>query len=265
MFILCLKKVLNLKTTFLKTPDQLFIAAKRLDGNSPTIMFMPGFFSNMEGTKARFLEKLCRKHHLAYVRFDYRGHGQSDGKFEDGTFTDWLNDTLLVLDELSDAPVVAVGSSMGGWIALLAALMRPQKIRGLVGIASSPDFTEVIWHRRMNDEQRELMNRQGFIEQPSDYQEEPVIITKKLLDSGKDHLLLHKNSIKLDIPVTLIHGKKDTDVPFEKSEQLHRLIGKEKSELILIPDGEHRLSRKKDLELIGETVKKISNKVSGLK
>jgi len=250
-----------LETTFLKTPDQLSIAAKRLDGNSPTIMFMPGFFSNMEGTKATYLEKLCRNLNQAYVRFDYRGHGQSDGRFEDGTFTDWLNDTLLVLDELTDAPVVAVGSSMGGWIALLTALKRPQKIRGLVGIASSPDFTEDIWHRRMSDEQRELMNRQGFIEQPSDYQEEPVIITKKLLESGNDHLLLHKNSIKLDIPVALIHGKKDADVPWQKSEQLHRLIGEESSELILIPDGEHRLSREKDLKLIGETVKNISKKV----
>lgn len=247
--------------TFLRSPDQLKIAARKLDGKTPTIIFMPGFFSNMEGTKATYLEKLCREHGLAYVRFDYRGHGQSDGKFEDGTFTDWLNDTLLVLDELADAPVIAVGSSMGGWIALLAAMKRPGKIRGLVGIASSPDFTEDIWHRRMNDEQRELMNRQGFITQPSEYREEPVIITKELLESGKDHLLLHKNFIDLDIPVTLIHGKKDADVPWQKSKQLHRLIGEDHCELILVPDGEHRLSREQDLELIGEIVVKVSRLV----
>lgn len=248
-----------MKSITLTTTDGLKLATKKLDGDSPTVIFMPGFFSNMEGTKATFLEKLCRQRGQAYVRFDYRGHGQSDGKFEDGTFTEWLNDTLLVLDELADAPVVAVGSSMGGWIALLAALKRPENIRGLVGIASSPDFTKDIWHRRMSSEQRELMNKQGYIAQPSEYQEEPLIITKKLLASGNDHLLLHKSSIDLDICVTLIHGKKDADVPWQKSEKLHRLIGENKSELILVPDGEHRLSREQDLELIGEVVVGISN------
>ncbi|REL33537.1 alpha/beta hydrolase [Rhodohalobacter sp. SW132] len=224
-------------------------------------MFMPGFFSNMEGTKATYLEAMCRERGQAYVRFDYRGHGQSDGKFEDGTFTDWLNDTLLVLDELAEAPVVAVGSSMGGWIALLAALKRPDKIRGLVGIASSPDFTEDIWHHRMTEEQRQLMDKQGFIAQSSAYRDEPVIITKKLLDSGKNHLLLHKPSINLDIPVFLIHGKKDADVPWKKSQKLYRLIGKENCKLILVPDGEHRLSRDEDLELIGGVVERILKKV----
>jgi len=242
----------------LSTKDHLAIAAKKLEGNPPTVMFMPGFFSNMEGTKAMFLEEQCRERGQAYIRFDYRGHGRSAGKFEDGTFTDWLNDTLLVLDKLADAPVVAVGSSMGGWIALLAALKRPEIIRGLVGIASSPDFTEDIRHRRMTDDQRKIMEEQGFIAQPSEYRDEPVIITKKLIESGKGHLLLHKPSINLDIPVTLIHGKKDEDVPWQKSEKLHHLIGEENSELILIPDGEHRLSREQDLELIGEVVVKIS-------
>ncbi|CAN5227050.1 alpha/beta hydrolase [soil metagenome] len=251
-----------MESIYLKSHDGLSIAAKKLQGNPPTIIFMPGFFSNMKGTKATYLEKLCREHGQAYIRFDYRGHGQSDGKFEEGTFTDWLNDTLLVLDELAEAPVVAVGSSMGGWIALLAALKRPDKIRGLVGIASSPDFTEDIRHHRMTDQQRKLMNEQGFITQPSEYQDEPVIITKQLLESGKDHILLHKPSINLDIPVTLIHGIKDADVPWQKSEKLHRLIGEENSELILIPDGEHRLSREKDLELIDEVVGKITEKIS---
>lgn len=249
---------MNMITEFLKTKDGLNIAAKKLEGDPPTVIFMPGFFSNMEGTKATFLEKSCKARGQAYVRFDYRGHGTSDGAFEDGTFTDWINDTLLVLDELADAPVVAVGSSMGGWIGLLAALKRPEKIRGLVGIASSPDFTEDIWHRRMTDKQREIMNRQGYIAQPSDYQDEPVIITKKLLESGKNHLLLNKKSLKLDIPVTLIHGKKDVDVPWQKSEQLYRMIDREDSELIIVPDGQHRLSREKDLKLIWQEVEKIS-------
>ncbi len=245
----------------LTTPDGLKIAVQSLDGDSPTVMFMPGFFSNMEGTKAAFLEEQCKKRGQSCIRFDYRGHGQSDGTFEEGTFTDWLNDALLVLDKLAVAPVVAVGSSMGGWIALLAALKRPDKIRGLVGIASSPDFTEDIWHHRMSDQQRALMNEQGFINQPSEYRKKPVTITKMLLESGKDHLLLHKKSLNLNIPVTLIHGMEDRDVPWQKSKELHRLIGEELCELILVPNGAHRLSRDKDLRLIWESVKEISNKI----
>ncbi|MDZ7758608.1 alpha/beta hydrolase [Rhodohalobacter sp.] len=250
-----------MKPIQLTTHDGLKIAAHKLEGESPTTLFVPGFFSNMEGTKATFLEKQCKKRGRAYIRFDYRGHGQSDGKFEDGTLTDWLNDTLLVLDELADAPVVAVGSSMGGWIAVLAALRRPDKICGLVGIASSPDFTEDIWHRRMTDQQQSVMNEQGYIAQPSEYRDEPIIITKRLLDSGKDHLLLHKKSLDFDIPVTLIHGMEDRDVPWQKSEKLNRLIGEEQSELILVPDGAHRLSRDKDLELIDREIVKLLKKL----
>ena len=245
----------------LKTKDGLNIAAKKLEGNPPTVIFMPGFFSNMEGTKATYLEEQCRRRGQAYIRFDYRGHGRSDGKFEDGAVTDWLNDTLLVLDELAEAPVVAVGSSMGGWIALLAALKRPNLIKGLAGVASSPDFTRDIWHRRMTEEQRKVMNEQGFIAQPSEYREEPVIITKQLIDDGEDHLLLHRDNLNLNIPICLIHGKKDVDVPWEKSEKLHRLLGEENSELILVPDGPHRLSREKDLVLIDEMVQKISARI----
>lgn len=244
---------------FLKTEDGLNIAAKKLDGNTPTVIFMPGFFSNMEGTKASFLEERCRNRGQQYIRFDYRGHGQSDGKFEDGTVTDWLNDTLLVLDELAQAPVVAVGSSMGGWIALLAALKRPNLIKGLVGVASSPDFTRDIYHQRITNEQQNQLDQQGYITQPSEYREEPIFITKKLIEDGKNHLLLNRESLDLSIPVCLIHGKKDKDVSWKKSQHLHQLLGDKNSELILVPDGPHRLSREKDLELIDRKVRKISS------
>lgn len=250
-----------MKPIHLTTHDGLTIAAKKLEGDTPTVIFMPGFFSNMEGTKATFLEDLCKSRGQAYIRFDYRGHGQSDGEFEDGTVTDWLNDTLLVLDELAKPPVVAVGSSMGGWIALLAALARPNLVRGLVGVASSPDFTQSIYHERLSKEQRQLLDSNGYISQPSDYRDEPVIITKKLITDGENHLLLHLDKLDLDIPVCLIHGKKDADVSWKKSEKLHRLLGEEMSELILVPDGPHRLSREKDLALIDEMVQKISTQI----
>lgn len=251
----------RMKPIFFTTKDGLTIAAKKLEGNTPTVIFMPGFFSNMEGTKARFLEKCCKKRGQAYIRFDYRGHGQSGGKFEDGTLSCWLNDTLLVLDKLAEPPVVAVGSSMGGWIALLAALSRPELIRGLVGVATSPDFTQSIYRERLTEEQRTELDQTGYITQPGDYRDEPVIITRKFITDGQKHLLLHRDKLDLNIPVCLIHGKKDADVSWKKSEKLHQLLGEEKSELILVPDGLHRLSREQDLVLIDEMVQKISGQI----
>lgn len=246
-------------TVFIKSEDRLSIACNVLPGKQPTVMFMPGFFSHMQGTKALWLEQCCRERGQAYVRFDYRGHGESDGRFEEGTVSDWLNDTLLILDHAADKPVIAVGSSMGGWIALLAALARPGAITGLVGIASSPDFTRTIYEKKMNDDQRREIDRQGFIRQPSKYQEEPVIITRKLIEDGEKHLVLDRDKLDLDIPVCLIHGKKDADVPWQKSQALQKLIGRDKCELILVPDGEHRLSRQQDLKLIDRAVQNITS------
>ena len=246
---------------FITTPDNYQIAYQHLAGSLPTIIFLPGFFSNMQGTKATFFEEQCRKRGQAFVRFDYRGHGASDGRFEDGTITDWLTDVLLVVDRVAEKPVLAVGSSMGGWLALLAALNRPKQIRGLVGIASSPDFTKSIYEERLNDEQRDLMDRQGYIISPSEYREEPIKITKKLLDSGSQHLLLNRDSLDLDIPVCLVHGRMDADVPWQKSRQLYEKIGDNRCELILVPDGEHRLSRPEDLELLDECIQKVRSKM----
>ncbi len=242
---------------YIKSNDGLSIAYHFLPGKQPTLIFMPGFFSHMQGTKALWLEKCCRERGQAYVRFDYRGHGDSDGKFEDGTVSDWLNDTLLVLDRIAVPPVVAVGSSMGGWISLRAAQERPDTLTGMVGVATSPDFTQSIWEERMNENQRREMNRKGFIRQPSEYRENPVVITKNLIEDGKQHLLLHHDHLHINIPVCLIHGKKDSDVHWQKSQALQKKIGGERCELILVPEGEHRLSRQQDLELIDRKVQEI--------
>ena len=247
---------------FLKSTDNLKIAASHLPGKSPAVMFFPGFFSHMQGTKALWLEECCKKRGQSYIRFDYRGHGESEGTFEESTITDWLNDALLVLDKIAEPPVVAAGSSMGGWIALLAALARPKIIRGFVGIASSPDFTKSIYEERISDEERKLLHEIGYILRKSDYREEPVKITQKLIDDGQKHNILNRNEIDLNIPACLIHGKKDIDVPWQKSERLHQLIGKDNSELILVPNGEHRLSRPKELELIDAAVQKICSLIT---
>lgn len=247
---------------FITTTDGLSIAYNFLPGKQPTVMFMPGFFSHMQGTKALCLEKCCKERGQAYVRFDYRGHGESDGLFEEGTVSDWLNDTLLILDNIAPNPVIAVGSSMGGWIALLAALVRPGSIAGLVGVASSPDFTKFIYEERMNDDQQIEMDKKGYIEQTSKYQEEPVIIKRELIEDGNKHHLLNQEILKLNIPVSLIHGKRDTDVSWKKSLQLQKKIGTDRCELILVPDGEHRLSRPQDLKLIDREVQKIIQRMN---
>lgn len=249
-------------TAFLHSKDGYSIAYHSISGHKPTVMFFPGFFSHMQGTKALWLEECCKARGQSYIRFDYMGHGESDGKFEDGTISDWLNDALLVLDEVADVPVVAVGSSMGGWIALLTALARPHIIRGFVGVASSPDFTKSIYEERITEAERTLLNEQGYFLRDSNYRDEPVKITKRLIDDGNQHLLLHLNSLNVDIPAILIHGKKDNDVPWQKSEKIQCMLGEQKSELILVPDGEHRLSRPQDLELIDTAVRKISGIVS---
>lgn len=248
-------------SNFIQSKDGLSIAYNFLPGNLPAVMFMPGFFSHMQGTKALWLEKCCKERGQAYVRFDYRGHGESDGKFEEGTVSDWLNDTLLVLGHIAPKPVIAVGSSMGGWIALLAALERPGSIAGLVGVASSPDFTQSIYEERMNDDQRKEIDEKGYIMQPSEYQDEPVIIKRKLIEDGKQHLLLNREKLDLNIPVCLIHGKQDEDVSWKKSLALQKKIGTDRCELILVPDGEHRLSRPKDLKLIDHSAQKITRNI----
>ena len=249
---------------FITSPDGHKIAYNTLAGSSPAVIFFPGFFSNMEGTKATFLEQQCRGRGQAYIRFDYRGHGKSDGRFEDGTFSEWLADALLVLDETASAPVLAVGSSMGGFVALHCALSRPDKIAGMIGIATSPDFTESIYRERMTEQQRQIMRALGYLETPSEYQDEPVKITHKLIEDGKKHIIMNRDRIDLDIPVCLIHGKKDADVPWKKSAELQEKIGRKQCELILIPDGEHRLSRPHDLELIGQKVEEMSRVISNI-
>ena len=173
---------------FLQTQDGLSIAFQYLQGEPPVVVFLPGFFSHMQGTKALWLEQKCRERGQAYLRFDYRGHGESGGRFENGTISDWLEDTLLVLDHVPEGPVT---------------------------------------------------------------------ITRRLIEDGERHLLLNRERLDLDIPVRLIHGKKDADIPWETSQALQRKIGEERCELILVPDGEHRLSREQDLVLIDRVVRDV--------
>ncbi len=210
----------------------------------------------MAGTKATFLDDVCAARELPYVRFDYSGHGLSSGRFEDGTIGAWAEDAIAVIDHVADGRLILVGSSMGGWIMLLAALARPERVAGLVGLAPAPDFTETLIWNRLPDEQRDRLTRTGRLETPSDYSDEPTVITRALIEEGRRHLLLSA-PIGIRCPVRLLHGMADPDVPHQLSLDLaERIIGND-VRVTLIKDGDHRLSREEDLALLGATIEEL--------
>lgn len=232
------------------------IAYRRTPGKTPGVVFLTGFKSDMTGSKALALEEFCRNRGQAFLRFDYTGHGQSSGDFEDGTIGEWADDTVLALDHLCEGPQVLVGSSMGGWIMLLAALARPDRIAGLVGTAAAPDFTEDLMLNDLTEEQKHQIDTQGFIEIPNCYDEEPYKITKALLDDGRNHLLL-QGEISLDCPVRLIHGDNDQDVPWETSLRIANNIRSTDVETLFVKNGDHRLSEPHDLDRLCQTVGRL--------
>ncbi len=227
----------------------------------PGVVFCGGFRSDMTGGKAQYLEGLCQSRGQAFLRFDYAGHGESSGRFEDGTIGRWLGDTLAVLDDLTEGPQILVGSSMGGWIAALAALARPNRVAGLLGIAAAPDFTEELIWDRLSGEQRARLLEDGLLLRPSDYDERPDPITLQLIEDGRTHLLLGA-PVEINVPVRLIHGMADRDVPWQQSQRLAERIAGSDVRLTLIKDGQHRLSRPDDLALIGTELERLTGSIA---
>jgi pimeloyl-ACP methyl ester carboxylesterase len=213
--------------------------------SSPTVVYLYGFRSDMAGEKVLFLETLCKEKGIGFLTFDYSGHGNSSGKFEDGSISQWLSDSLTMIDNITSGPVIVVGSSMGGWLALLTALKRPQRIVGLLGIASAPDFTqELMWNNFSKNQQDEVMS-QGWTVIPTEYNQKGWTITKKLIEDGRNHLLLGK-PIPLNIPIHLLHGMADVNVPAAYSHKVMDLVTSPNVALTLIKSGNHRLSREED-------------------
>ncbi len=222
------------------------IAYSKTEGAGPGIIFLGGFRSDMTGVKAVALEAFCKERGLAFVRFDYRGHGKSSGNFEDCTIGTWKEDALAALNKLTHGPQILVGSSMGGWLSLLLAREKPRRVAGFIGIAAAPDFTEnLIWDRLEPKQQREI-NDKGWIMVPSDMGE-PYPITRDLIEDGRKHLLLGAE-IPVYCPVRLLHGTRDSDVPWEVSLSINEKIASQDVKTILIEDGDHRLSTPKDIE-----------------
>lgn len=232
------------------------IAYHRTPGKSPGVVFLGGFMSDMTGTKATTLEALCRARGQAFLRFDYRGHGASSGRFEDGTIGLWAEDALAAFDQLTQGPQVLVGSSMGGWIALLTALERRERVAGLVGIAAAPDFTEDLLWAALAPDKRDDLARRGVLHLPSEYSDKPYSITWRLIEDGRRHLLL-RGPIDLTCPVRLLHGMRDPDVPWQRSLRLADKLATSDVRVLLIKDGDHRLSRDQDLSFLCRVVEDL--------
>jgi len=235
------------------------IAYDCVNGNNPGVMFLGGFMSNMQGTKATALEKICRTTGRAFVRFDYSGHGKSSGEFSKGTIGSWLSDALLVFDSCTDGPQILIGSSMGGWIMLLLALARPHKIKGLIGIAAAPDFTEDLLWKRFDSTTRAKIEKDGVYYERNDYGNEPYVITKELIEEGRNHLLL-RQKISINQPVRLLHGMQDDSVPWMTAYKLSEKISSEDVRIVLIKDGVHSLSREEDLQCLQIMLQELLDK-----
>lgn len=209
------------------------IAYRLRSGAPPTLVFLPGYASDMEGAKALALDAFAERHALAMLRLDYSGTGSSGGRFEDGTLSHWLEEALAALDQVTSGPVILVGSSMGGWIALHLALLRPERVRALVGIAVAPDFTD--W----GFEDRAAAERQG--------------IARGFWESGQQLRLLQAE-IAIDCPVRLLHGEDDRDVPLEIAFRLMRRLRSADVQLAVLKGGGHRLSEPREIDSILRTV-----------
>ena len=240
----------------LSRPDGNFVAYVRTAGATPTVVFLGGFRSDMTGTKAMALEAWAQGRGQAYLRFDYLGHGQSSGRFEDGTIGRWLDDSLAAIDQLTDGKLVLVGSSMGGWLSLLVARARAQRMAGLVLIAAAPDFTERMLLEGLSPEDRAALERDGRLERPSQYSPEPSVFTWKLIEEGRSHLLLDK-PLALPCPVRLLHGQSDPDVPWEYSLQIARHLDAPEVVTTLVKGGDHRLSTPADIARLIATVEEL--------
>jgi pimeloyl-ACP methyl ester carboxylesterase len=234
--------------------DGVGLAWRRLSGRSPTVVFLPGFSSDMTGAKAVDLAAFCAARGQAMLRFDYSGHGASDGAFTDGCIGRWTDDALAVIADIK-GPLVLVGSSMGGWIALLVARRMPERIAGLIGIAAAPDFTERLMWQAMAPPERAALMAQGVLHVPSQYGP-PTPVTRKLIEDGRRHLLLDA-PIPITAPVRLLHGQADPDVPWELALRLAGRIDGGDVRVHLIKDGDHRLSRSQDMALLRATLTEV--------
>ncbi|HEV2044804.1 MAG TPA: alpha/beta hydrolase [Sphingomicrobium sp.] len=230
---------------------------KHPDVPGPTLMFLPGYGSDMDGTKAVEIDRFAAAAGLAYLRFDYSGTGASGGDFAEGTLTRWLDDVVSAIDLLVDGPVLLIGSSMGGWLALHAALKRPDRVKAIVGIAAAPDFTD--WG--FTPEQRQSLLTTSRLETPNADGGPPLVTHARFVESGAALRMLH-SPILIDCPVRLIHGDKDAEVPVGVAFKLLESIHSGDVQLMLIKHGQHRLSQPHEIEALLRNIAVLAERLS---
>ena len=235
-------------------PAYLDVAGRRIayrlrSGQEPALLFLPGYASDMEGTKALALDAFAERRGVSMLRLDYSGTGSSPGRFEDGTLALWLEEAVAAVDELIHGPMILIGSSMGGWIALHVALLRSERVKAFVGIASAPDFTE--WG--FSAEQKAVLQAEGRLEEPNPYGPEPQVITRGFWESGQGLRLLDRE-IHIDCPVRLVHGDEDDEVPLDVAFRTMRALRSADVQLNVIKGGGHRLSALHEIGAILTTV-----------
>ena len=243
------------------SPQSRRLAYARSPGTGPWVVFLGGFRSDMQGTKALWLEDWARAQGRAFLRFDYSGHGESGGVFAEGTISKWLDESVAVLRRLTQGPQVLVGSSMGGWIALrLIEELRKggegARIAGLVLLAPAPDFTFDLIEPSLTTGQRQNLEEKGYFEEQSEYSSDPNIYTRALLEDGRENRVL-TGPIDTHCPVHILQGMADPDVPHEHALKLAALLPADDLTLSLIPGGDHRLSRPQDIALLLRTVEEV--------
>lgn len=244
---------------FIKTSDNIKLATLQTHGDSPGVMWVGGYNSDMMGSKAVYLADMAARTGWALTRFDYRGHGQSEGIFTDSTIGEWLSDALMVFDTLTTGPQVLVGSSMGGWLSMLIAEKRAARVKALVLIAPAPDFPEEVY-QSLDAPTRAILHETGVYNRVTPYGE-TLPMKMAFFKDARQHLMLNR-TIQFDGPVHILQGKLDDAVPWTKAERIKSRLQSKDVRITYIEDGDHRLSRPEDLELIGETVSDIRKRVA---
>jgi pimeloyl-ACP methyl ester carboxylesterase len=237
------------------------LAYDQTEGQGPGVVFLGGFRSDKEGTKALYLEEWAQRRRRAFLRFDYSGHGKSSGRFEDGTVGDWAEDAAAIMANLTEGPQILVGSSMGAWISLLLAREIPDRVAGLVTVAAAPDFTEDgIWASLSGDQKRRL-ETEGQLAMPSEYSDEPYVITRRLIEDGRKRLVL-RSPLHLGCPVRFLQGTADRDVPVSVAMRLLDHAEGPDMRLTLVKGADHQFSVPECLALIVHAIEDVSARLT---
>lgn len=246
----------DIEIKFIDGPNGHRLGYKYRDGNGPCLVWLCGFHSDMSGSKANKMDEVAKNNNIKSLRFDYSGTGVSNGEFEQGTISKWLNDAAFIINSQNNGEIILVGSSMGGWIALLLFKIFKEKIKAIVLIAPAPDFTQDLMWNKFSDGIKGEIIQNGYWLRPSPYDENGYKITRELIDDGKTNLILNEN-IDINVPIRILHGMNDEDVPFMRSIELIQKLKSDDVELTLVKNGDHRLSSDENLNLLYQTIEKI--------